>query len=186
VRTKNIPDWEFLLQNAHQEGSVNAPIKLIEFSDFQCPYCKKLEPELKNLLKKYNGKMEIIYHYFPLPAHPQAFQAAKAAECAAEQNDFWKYHDLLFQNQTIFKQQPWDSLARISNIRNLDDFDGCMKDTLIDKVIEKDIKLGLRIGVEGTPTIVINGKLLFGVLHEDMLNHLVQTMLNNSYKKLNH
>lgn len=174
MMTRTVPDWQFLLNGGHHEGPSDAPVKLIEFSDFQCPYCKKLEPELKHLLKKYRGKIEFIYRNFPLPAHSQALQAAKAGECSAEQNDFWSYHDALYSNQALFRRQPWDSIARLAGIRDVKTFNGCMKDTLVNKVIEKDIRLGERIGVHSTPTLVVSGKMVSGVLLESQLDQMVR------------
>ncbi len=169
--------WISLLNGEHHQGPLTAPIKLIEFSDFQCPYCKELEPRLQDILKKYPGKIEFIYYNFPLPMHPQAFSAAKAAECAAKQNDFFAYHDLLYQNQASFSQQPWDSLAQLANIKDMQSFNQCLTDSSVDELIQQDKERGRQVGVSATPTLLINGKMITGAISEDRLDQLVQQAL---------
>lgn len=176
---KTISDWHFLLHHGHHLGSSNAPVKLIEFSDFQCPYCKQMEPILKQILKNYPDKVELIYYNFPLPVHPQSFLAAKAAECATRQHDFFTYHDILYQNQASFSHQPWDSLFKVAGIKDLNAFNKCLKGSSINGIIKKDIKLGRDIGVHATPTIIINGKMMVGIISAEKLDRLVQEALKN-------
>lgn len=176
---RNIParQWRPLLRYGHHLGSPSAPIKLVEFSDFQCPFCEEMEPRLQHILKKYSGKVEFIYYNFPLPMHPQALPAARAAECAGEQGDFFVYHDILYKNQASFDQQPWDSLAQLARIKDIASFNECLKDTLINGLVKKDKKLGQKINVQATPTFVINGKMIAGAIPEDRLDQLVQQAL---------
>lgn len=176
---KTVSDWHFLLNHGHHVGPPIAPVKIIEFSDFQCPYCKQMEPILKHILKKYPSKVEFIYYSFPLPIHPQALPAAKAAECAALQHDFFIYHDILYQNQTSFSHQPWDSLCKVAGIKDLNAFNKCLEDPSINRIIEKDIKLGKDFGVYATPTVIMNGKMIVGVISESKLDQLLQEALKN-------
>lgn len=98
------------LGNAPIQGEKNAKITIIEFSDFQCPYCERVFPTVQQLMKDYNGKVQLAYKQFPLGVHPNAQKSAEASECANEQGKFWEYHDLLFKNQAI-----WSPLAPITN-----------------------------------------------------------------------
>ena len=177
---RNIPakQWRPLLRYGHHLGSPSAPIKLVEFSDFQCPFCEQMEPSLQYILKKYSGKIEFIYYNFPLPMHPQALPAARAAECAGKQDDFFMYHNILYKNQASFSKQPWDSLANIAGVKNLRSFNQCLKDTSsIDGFIKEDEKLGKRVGVQATPTLIINGKMIAGAIPEDLMEQMVQQAL---------
>src|SRR5207249_9420325 len=82
--------------NAEGKGPKTAPIEIVEFSDFQCPYCQKANPTVEQVLSTYGDRIHFVYRHFPLPNHPNAQPAAEAAQCAAEQDKFWPYHDKLF------------------------------------------------------------------------------------------
>jgi protein-disulfide isomerase len=142
-------------------GPENAPVEIIEFSDFQCPYCLRAEPAVRQVLSTYGDKVRLVYRHFPLSNHPNARPAAEAAACAAEQGKFWEYHDRLFANPT--KLSPTDFKDDAAGL-GLDAarFDSCVADRKYTKDIEADMKAGEEAGVNGTPAFFINGRLLSG------------------------
>lgn len=142
-------------------GTAQAPITIIEFSDFECPYCKRSVPILKELLEKYTGKLKLVYRDFPGPNHQQALSAAEAAQCAAEQGRFWEYHDALFTRQTPGGGWNFSALAEDLGLHR-SPFDSCMRENRYREEVLKDLRDGLELGVTSTPTFFINGRPLVG------------------------
>ena len=143
-------------------GPASAPITIVEFSDFECPYCGGLFPTLKEIEKKYADKIRVVYRQYPLASlHPHAQKAAEASLCADEQKRFWDFHDSLFGNQ---QDLTVDSLKRRAVELKLDApaFNTCLDSGKHAETIKKDIVEGSRAGVSGTPAIFINGRLLSG------------------------
>lgn len=144
-------------------GNVDAPVVLVEFGDFQCPFCKKFHEEArKEILEKYveTGKVKIVYRDFPLEnIHPAARPAAEAAECADEQGKFWPYHDALYTRQDELAKGTMD-YAVLANELGLAKgaFEKCVKDRKYKDEVTKDYEDGVKAGVDGTPALFINGK----------------------------
>lgn len=143
------------------QGDKNAPITLIEFSEFQCAYCKKARPTIDKILSTYKGKIHYVFRDFPLGFHSQAKDAANAANCAGEQGKYWEYNHTLWEIQS--KQSP-DALKEIAKNLVLDTtkFDACVASKKYYKEIDKDQDDGSAAGVSGTPAYFINGKFLSG------------------------
>jgi len=153
-----------LPENPLSRGPVGAPVTIVEFSDFQCPFCKKAAGLVTKLLQEYPGKIRVIYQDLPLVAiHPNAFNAALAARCANEQNAFWSYHDILFANQDALDT---DSLKKYAAGLALDttSFNSCLDSKKYKKDIEKDMEAADQYGFSGTPAFLINGRSVRGVL----------------------
>ncbi len=144
-------------------GPDTAPVTIIEFSDFQCPFCKRFhDGTLQALLKKYEGKIRFAYRDFPISAiHPFAQGAAEAAECAHAQNKFWEYHDLLFQNQDRLTRDDLIGYARQLNL-DAKAFQDCYDTGQYAQEVQADLQVGQTLGITGTPTFFINGRLLVG------------------------
>jgi protein-disulfide isomerase len=143
-------------------GSANAPVTIVEFSDFQCPFCQRVEPTLKQVRAKYGDKVRIVWKDFPLTQiHPQAFKAGEAAHCAGDQGKYWEYHDRLFANQQAL--QPAD-LKRHAAELGLDaaKFDACLDTSKHGERVRDGVAEGSRLGVNSTPTIYINGRMIAG------------------------
>ncbi|HKV55627.1 MAG TPA: thioredoxin domain-containing protein [Candidatus Binataceae bacterium] len=142
-------------------GSPNAPITIVEFGDFQCPFCRAAENQVKQVQKKYGKEVKVVYLDFPLSFHPHAMDAARAALCAGDQNKFWQYHDALFDDQ---KKLGADDLKQTAAKLGLDKakFDSCFASDAHDAAIQKDMAEGRALGVTGTPTFFINGQELVG------------------------
>jgi predicted DsbA family dithiol-disulfide isomerase len=143
-------------------GPSDAPVTLVEFADFECPFCGGLFPVLKLVEKNYAGKIRIVYRQFPLTTiHPHAQKAAEASLCAAEQQRFWEFHDSMFSNQ---RELTVDALKRRAQEFKLDTaaFNACLDSGRQADAVKKDSAEGSQAGVTGTPTLFINGRRLSG------------------------
>ncbi|HZQ22903.1 MAG TPA: thioredoxin domain-containing protein [Terriglobales bacterium] len=166
------------LANTYVKGNKDAPVVLVEFADYQCPYCQKVHPEIEKLEKQYAGKVAIAYKDFPLPMHPYAEKAAEAARCAGAQGKFWEMHDLLFTD----KKLEVNELKEQARSLNLDSarFDKCLDSGETAASIEKDAAEGRRLGLTGTPSFFINGHFASGAMTYNSLRDLVEQQLNTS------
>ena len=143
-------------------GSASAPVTIVEFSDFQCPFCQRVAPTLKQVHETYGDKVRIVWKDFPLTQiHPEAFKAGEAAHCAGEQGKYWEYHDRLFSNQQALQV---DSLKRYAGDLGLDveKFNACLDTSKYGDRVREGVAQGSRLGVNSTPTLYINGRLLSG------------------------
>lgn len=159
-------------------GLQNAPITIVEFSDFQCPYCQKSVEILKELRRLYGGKIRVIYRDYPGPNHPYATQAAEAAQCAGEQGKFWEYHDLLFDRQTPGKGWDFPALAKELGLQQ-DTFIGCLTTGRYREEVIKDLQDGMKLGVTSTPTFFINGRPLVGAQPVVSFQALIDKLLDS-------
>jgi protein-disulfide isomerase len=157
-------------------GGKNAPVTIVEFSDFQCPYCRSAEPVLKRIRAKYGDKIKLVYMDFPLGMHAHAMDAAVAGRCAADQKKFWQLHDAMFANQS--KLDPADLQASAAKA-GLDKkkFDACLKAKTGIAGIKADQAEGERLGVTGTPTFFVNGRELVGVESEKNFSNVIEEEL---------
>lgn len=139
----------------------NAEVTILEYSDFQCPFCGRAMMTLKDIQETYGDKVEIIYKHFPLQFHKYAEKAAEASECARDQEKFWEYHDMLFENQDNL---GIDSLKAYASQLGLDKkkFDKCLDSGEKRDSVKRDYDEGVSKGVSATPTFFINGKKLVG------------------------
>jgi protein-disulfide isomerase len=142
-------------------GSDRAPITIVEFSDFQCPYCRQSVRILKALRQLYGERIRIVYRDYLGPTHPYALQAAEAARCAGEQGKFWEYHDLLFDRQSSGKGWDFTLLAKELGLQP-HAFDSCLHSGRFREQISKDLQDGLKLGITSTPTFFINGRPVVG------------------------
>jgi protein-disulfide isomerase len=157
-------------------GNPKAPVMIVEFSDYQCPYCHQAEPVLKEVLAKYGDKVSFSYRDFPLTAiHEQAMIAAEASRCAEEQGKFWEYHDQLFTASKLDK----DALIEYARNLKLDDkqFDSCLTGQKYKADIEKDEEEGRKAGINGTPGFFINGIELSGAKPGDAFAKIIDDEL---------
>jgi len=144
-------------------GPENAPVTIVEFSDFQCPFCKAfLAQTLPLILANYGERIRFVYRDFPIPTiHPQAIQAAEAAQCAFEQGRFWEYHDRLFQNQSTLDASSLKVHAKALGLDG-SKFNQCLDSGKYAGEVQKDLEDGRSYGVTGTPTFFINGRKILG------------------------
>ena len=142
-------------------GAGTAKVIIEEYSDFQCPYCGKAYPTVKQIKETYGDSIEFIYKHFPLPAHPFAQKAAEASECARDQEKFWEYHNKLFENQNALKVSDLKQYASDLEL-NAEQFNECLDSDIKEGIVRNDLLEGQRKGVTGTPSFFINGKKLVG------------------------
>jgi len=158
-------------------GLATAPIQLVEFSDFECPYCKQLEPVLTRLRDTYGDRLRLVWKDFPLPIHSQARGAAEAARCAGDQGHFWEYHDLLFANQQALTADDLKRHARMLRL-DLDQFTVCIERGLHRADVTVDLEEGTRQGIEATPTVFINGRPVIGAQPFDAYEKVIEEELS--------
>lgn len=168
-------------KNDHIKGPKNAKITIVEYSDFECPYCQKFHNEtLAQVMTTYKNDVRLVYRHFPLDFHKQAMPAALASECASEQGKFWEMHDLLFQ-EGVVQTGSYSEYAKKIGL-NVGKFDTCFKDQKYIAKIQADQQGGSEAGVRGTPFSVImgpNGKKvpISGAYPFSMVDSEIKTML---------
>jgi len=167
-------------------GPDDAAVKIVEYSDFQCPVCARAQPILKELMDKYAGKIRLEFRHFPLSAHKWAALAHQAAECANQVGHFWEYHDLLYDNQSQWSVLN-DAEVRFKQYAkdlglNAAAFTACLKDGKVTKIIKKDRNSGTGRQVRSTPTFFVNNSRIVGVAH---LKRSMELEIGSILRKLN-
>jgi protein-disulfide isomerase len=157
-------------------GPANAPIELIEFSDFQCPYCLRADPTVRQVLATYGDRIHFVYRHYPLPNHPNARPAAEAAACAGDQGKFWAYHDRLFTSQTRLETADLKQHAVEIGL-DAAKFNACVDGRQTQAKVEADIRAGEEVGVNGTPAFFINGRALSGAQPFEAFKHVIDEEL---------
>jgi len=162
-------------QNAETLGPEKAQVALVEFADYECPYCQKVAADLKKLQAELSDKVAFTYKDFPLPMHARAEKAAEAARCAGKQGKFWEFHDELFRS----KELSVNELKAQARALKLDgaEFDKCVDSGEQAAAVERDRKEGMRLGLSGTPSFFINGHFLSGALDYAALRQIVEQQL---------
>lgn len=163
------------IENAYIRGSKDAPVMLIEFADYECPYCEKVNPLLQKLQAEYGTKLALAYKDIPLSMHRRAQKAAEAARCAGDQGKFWEFHDVLYYS----KQLDIGSLKEHARVLKLDGarFEKCLDDGLQAAAVKKDADEGRRLGLSGTPSFFVNGHFLSGAVDYGTLKEMVDQQL---------
>jgi len=158
------------------KGNPRAPVTVVVFSDFQCPFCGRVEPTLKQVEEAYGPKVRFVWKHQPLPMHPNAVPAAEAAEAAREQGKFWQMHDLLFANQQALSPAGYETWARQAGL-DLAKFKASIDSHRNKARIEEDSRLGSSVGANGTPTFFVNGEKLVGAQPFDAFKQLIDAQL---------
>jgi protein-disulfide isomerase len=157
-----VDDWNTLVSGGRRIGPAEADILIVEFGDYQCPACRKFHAKvLPAVLAAYPGRVALIYRHWPLERHKFAYGASRAAECAAQQDSFSAYHQLLYAKQDSLGLKDFASFAAESGIRDLSAFRKCVEDPVPVERIEADIAFALSLGATGTPTIIVDGLRFF-------------------------
>lgn len=162
-----VDNWDQLTGPGQRMGSAGAPVQIVEFSDFQCPYCATFAETLRKVRAKYPDRVAVLYRHYPIQEiHPHARTAALAAECAGQQGRFEPYHDRLFAQQDSIGSKAWERFAREAGVGDVEAFTRCVRDERLLANVDRDAKLADAAGVRLTPTIVIDGTLIPGALSE--------------------
>jgi protein-disulfide isomerase len=160
----------------HAQGNDNADLTIVEYGDYQCPYCGAAYPVLKELMKEFKGQVKFVFRNFPLSEmHPYARPAAIAAEAADLQGKFWEMHDVIYENQQSLNESFLFQLAEKIGL-NLSQFKEDIQKTELEKKVDSDFESGIISGVNGTPSFFINGNKFNGGA-EDLLE-LVRENVN--------
>lgn len=161
---------------AFVRGSKDAKVEIVEFSDFQCPYCSRGAQSMEKVVKKYGKKIKFVFQHFPLAIHPDAPKASEAAECAGEQGKFWEMHDRLFANQEKIKEADLKEHAKALKLKT-DKFDECLSSGRTAALIKADMEQAEKLKVRSTPTFFINGQLVMGALPPEEFEKIIDEEL---------
>lgn len=148
---------EILLEGLPVQGPQDAPVTIAVFSDYQCPYCARMEGFLQQVIARYPGKIRFVMKHYPLSSHKHARQASLAALAANRQGKFWDFHAALFKHYKELDDKKIEEIAKGLGL-DLDQWRKDMDDPAIEAIIDRDLENGNRIGIEGTPTVFVNGK----------------------------
>ena len=158
------------------QGKADAPVTVVEFSDFQCPFCLRANATVDQVLKTYGDKIHFVYRHYPLPNHPNARPAAEASACAAEQGQFWPYHDRLFEQQSKLSDSDLKTHAAALGLDTAR-FNACFDAHKYKARVDADMQAGNEAGVNGTPAFFINGRLLSGAQPFDEFKRVIDEEL---------
>jgi predicted DsbA family dithiol-disulfide isomerase len=163
------------LEEAHVRGSKTAPVLMVEFADYECPYCEKVNPLIQKLQEEYGDKLAVAYKDFPLPMHHRAQKAAEAARCAGEQGKYWEYHDVLYYS----RQLDINELKKHAQVLKLDEnsFSKCLDGGLETAAVKKDLEEGKKLGLTGTPSFFVNNHFFHGAVDYSTLREMVEQQL---------
>lgn len=143
--------------NAVSKGPIDAKVQIVEFSDFQCPYCSRAATATNEIIEKYGDKVRVVFRHFPLSFHKEAHLASQAALAANEEGKFWEFHDLMFENQRALGRADLEKYAEKLGL-NMKKFKKALDDGTYKAQVDADLALGKQVNVSGTPTMFINGK----------------------------
>ncbi|HET6765185.1 MAG TPA: thioredoxin domain-containing protein [Longimicrobiaceae bacterium] len=158
---RQVPEWRDYAVG-QRIGPANARVTITEFSDYQCPFCRKMAARIAQLRQAHPHDVALVYRHFPLPYHPQALAAARASFCAGEQGRFAAYHDAVFARQDSLATVDWARLARAAGVPDASRFDACLHGAAARAAVERDVAAGGRLGVDGTPSLMVNGEFIGG------------------------
>jgi protein-disulfide isomerase len=172
-----VKDWRTQLAKGVRLGPEQAPVQMLEFADFECPFCASFHKDVKVLRDHYPTQVALTFVHFPLPMHRFALPAARVAECAGDQGRFEAMYDRLFGEQDSFGLKPWSEFATEASVPDSAAFETCIKRTGPIPRVAEGKALGNRLDVQGTPTVVINGWKLGRPPTLDELDHMVKAIL---------
>jgi protein-disulfide isomerase len=156
-------------------GDVNAPVMVVEYADYECPYCQQDQPIIDKIEAEYKGKIAFVFKDTPLPMHAHAEKAAEAANCAGTQGKYWEYHDFLFQSKQLEVGQLKEA-ARTLKL-NADAFDKCLDSGEKAALIKENLKEGQKFQLQGTPSFFINGRFFNGGMTYEQLKQAIDEEL---------
>ena len=178
--TVNI-DMKKIVDDDPYLGKDNAPVVIVEFSDYQCPFCSRFYTETLSQIKTQyidTGKVKFVYRDFPLSFHPEALPAATAVNCAEEQGKFWEFHNKVFENQQTISAANYKLWAEELGL-DVAKWETCTKDTKVKAEIQKDFNDGTAAGVQGTPAFIINGKIVSGAQPFTAFSQVIEAELSS-------
>jgi protein-disulfide isomerase len=175
--------YDIPIKDAYALGPADAPITIVEFSDYQCPYCRRWHDEVyEPLLAAYPGKIKFVYRHLPLTSiHPDALPAAEAAMCAGEQEAFWTFHEKLFSNESLGNDM-YTRYAKDLGL-DMDSFKACISDRKYQAIVDADMNFAIDLGIRSTPTFFINGLAIVGAQPLDVFKQVIDKELAGEIPK---
>jgi protein-disulfide isomerase len=172
------PSYKVEVADAPFAGGEKATVEVVEFSDFQCPFCARAAEILNQIKKKYGSKVKVAFKQFPLPFHSQAKTASVAALCANEQSTkfFWKMHDAMFADQSKLAVEALKETAKKIGV-NIKKFNECLDSNRYLKQVDADIEQGKKVGVKSTPTFYVNGQQVTGAQPIEVFSEIIDSEL---------
>jgi protein-disulfide isomerase len=167
--------------DSYSKGPDTAKVTIVEWSEFQCPFCTRVLPTIEQLRKDYGDDLRVVFKHNPLPMHNRAMAAAKAAEAAGKQGKFWEMHDLLFANQRELTDENFEAWAKEIGL-DVAKFKKDMDDPALQKKITADQQLGNKLGARGTPAFFINGRFLSGAQPVDAFKKIIDEEMKKADK----
>jgi protein-disulfide isomerase len=174
-QVRPVRDWRSYASGT-RIGPAGAAVTIVEFSDFQCPYCRTMADRLRNLREAHPGKVALVYRHFPLSYHPHAHSAARASFCADRQGRFEAFHDALFAAQDSLDGTGWQRFAGIAGVPDAAGFDACLQGAASLEAVERDVAAGRKLGISGTPAIMVNGVLITGESLAMLEDHVARAL----------
>lgn len=169
------------INGAPVKGPAAAPVTVVKFEDFQCPFCKGAQATEAQLVSRYGNKVKLVHRDFPISSiHPLAWKAHEAARCANEQGKFWPYHDLLYTNAPKASVEDLKAYAKEAGL-TMSAFEQCLTSGKYKSLVQKDVDEGTRLGVNGTPTFFINGRVLSGAQPLETFAGIIDDELTRSH-----
>lgn len=168
---------EVSTNGAPSKGPVKAAVTIVKFEDFYCPFCKRAQATLSQLLDRYGKKMRLVHRDFPIDSlHPEARRAHEAARCAGEQGKFWQFHDVLYLNAPKAGPDALKTYAKTVGLK-LATFERCLAEGKYKNAVQKDVEEASRLGLTGTPAFFINGRLISGAQPLDSFASIIDDEL---------
>jgi protein-disulfide isomerase len=178
---ENLPRYDVAIDaDDPVQGKEDAPITIIEFADFQCPFCiRHFQEVYPQLIAQYGDQIRFVYKDYPLSSlHPDAYSAAVAAQCAKEQGQFWEYHDLLFGGALGLGREAYDAYAEQLGL-DVTALDACIDEDRYGDAVQGDYALGAQLGVNSTPTFFVNGVAVVGAQPFSVFAQIIDYELEN-------
>jgi predicted DsbA family dithiol-disulfide isomerase len=171
IAPKTVANWRIYADAGNRMGPTNAAVTIVEFSDFQCPFCRRAAPTLRALRRRYPEDIAVVYRHFP--GHQYSLAAAVAAECAGNAGYFEPYHDMLFAQAESIGKKPWSRFATEVGVRDTLRFSKCLRDQAVTHAVLRDTLAATALSVRGTPTFLINDLEVTGYREADLIRYVV-------------
>jgi protein-disulfide isomerase len=167
---------EIATEGEPADGPEEAPVTIVEFSDFECPYCSRVVPTLKRVKEEYGDQVRLVFKQYPLPNHPHAQKAGEASLCAHDQGKFWELHDAMFEDQQNLGPEALVAKAERLGL-DVGTFRECLQSGRYAEAVEEDLREGARAGVSGTPAMFVNGRLVSGAVPYEQIAQVIDEEL---------
>ncbi len=179
LRVETVADWEEYALQGTRMGPLDAPVTIVNFSDFTCPYCERQAPVLKTIRHRFAEQVAVVFRHQPSQMSDMGRRAAIAAECAGRVDAFEAYHDLLFYHIDSLGTESWMSLALEAGVADTTAFRTCLEDPTVDDTVDRDVAAASKLGAIVTPTLLINDLKVLGYTDLDSLSMFVRAALES-------